>query len=248
MGGADDAADVLDFGEGGAADTGGFAVIEVGGAGRWEVDVAALPRGTAATVDNLGGVAHAFRLRLETGTSVAFIARATEGNVDPHVVLKGPARDTIATGRDQAILPMAAEEDSVVTFEAAGGTDYIFVVADKELEAVGHLVIDVVLFAEPLDIDLGWTDVGGRAVAEALREREPELAERLTQGAIVEGVEGYVSVGDVTGVPLRERAGINGLISNIAELRGILYEHYGEERHPAVGRAAAELFWAVRAP
>jgi hypothetical protein len=245
---ADDAADVLDVSPGGAADESGFPVIEVGGAGRYPIDVAALPPGVAASLDNLEGVVHAFELRLPEAGSVAFVARATSGDVDPHVVLKSTSNETLATGRDQSFLPMAEERDAVVTIEAESETDYVFVVADEELAHAGSMVVDVVVFSETLGIDLGWTHAGTRAITEMLREREPELAGLLSDGVVLEDMDGYVSVGDLTPLPLSERAGVNGLISNVNELRGLLYEEYSEERPDAVGRAAAELYWALRNP
>jgi hypothetical protein len=81
-----------------------------------------------------------------------------------------------------------------------------------------------------------------------LRAREPEVAELLADGVLIEGVDGYVSAGDLTPVPLSERNGVNGLIANVNELRGLLYEEYSEDRPEAVGRAAAELYWAMRNP
>ncbi len=245
---ADDAAEILDVREGGAADEAGFAVTEVGGAGRYTIDVRSLAPGASVTLPNLEGVAHAFELRLAEPASVAFIARVNDGDVDPHVVSKDSANETMAIGRDQSILPMASERDAVVTFEADAETSYVFVVADEDLDSDGVVTVDVVLFSEPLGVDLGWTHAGTRAVAEMLRQREPELAEHLAAGVVLEEVDGYVAVGDLTSLPLSERADVNALIADVNELRSILYEEYSEERPDAVGRAAAELYWVARAP
>jgi hypothetical protein len=245
---ADDAASVLDLSPGGAADTAGFPVIEVGGSGRFVVDVAPLPSGVSPSIENLGGVAHAFRMRLEAPASVAFIARGIDGDLDPHTIAKTAEGVSLAVGRDQAILPMAKERDAVVTFEAEGGQDYVFVVADMELAGTGRIAVDVVVLTDTLGLDLGWTDAAVRAVASELRSVDPDLSVHLQAGSIVEGLSGYVEVGDLTTVSLRDRAAVNGMIANVNDMRDTLYELYSEERPDAVGRAAAELYWAVRAP
>ncbi|MBW2462996.1 MAG: hypothetical protein JRH11_15190 [Deltaproteobacteria bacterium] len=245
---AEGAAKILDFGEGGAADVARFTVVEMGAAGRWTVDIAALPTGVSATVDNLGGVAHAFRLRLDTPAAVAFTARTVEGDVDAHVVLNGPDGETLAVGADQSVLPMAREQDSVVNFDAEAGADYIFVVADKQLAGAGRVVVDLVIFAESPGTNIGWTSPGPRGANQELRDLEPMLASFLADGVIVEDTDGHVLVGDRSSVPLRDRSSITGLVNRVNDYRDVIHHYYNEENPAAVGRALAELYWVARTP
>ncbi|RLB55795.1 MAG: hypothetical protein DRJ42_05190 [Deltaproteobacteria bacterium] len=245
---AEGAAKILDVGEGGAADAAGFTVVEMGGAGRWTVDIAALPAGVSATVDNLGGVAHAFRLRLDTPAAVAFTVRTVEGDVDAHVVLKGGDGETLAIGSDQAVLAMAREEDSVVNFDAEAGADYIFVVADQHLTGAGRVVVDLVIFEDSPGANVGWTSPGVLNVCQELRDREPLLASYLTDGVILEDTDGHVLVGDRSSVPLRDRSSITGLVNRVNDYRDVIHRHYNDEDRAAVGRALAQLYWVARTP
>jgi len=245
-----DAADVLDVGPGGAAD-GSFPVTEAVLDEYYEGSVEALPAGTEVTIDNLRGRMDVLRVWLEAGQTFAAVLVATSGDLDPNLLVKDPEKRTLVDARDQGLLPMVSERDSVVVLTAeVAGNHYLFV-SGEQLQSGGSYRVILVSLSEAAGVPLDVTDAGSRGLAQALREMEPELVTHESAGHVLELNDGTVVADYSTGdVPLAERAEINRFVAGVNSTRSELFRYFThggtDEDAARVGRICSSVWAAVR--
>lgn len=215
----------------GAADGTGVSVVDARLGDTLDLRVSAepgAPRHSMAVV----------RLRLAAGTRVAALMRRTEGGLNPYLLLKDEDKVTLAEGRDQGAVPTAAEADALLVAEVPhDGTYYLFA-AGTDLVSGGRFELRLrALPAAP--IRLGQTDAAIRILGQALRRLEPERARWVGAGVLRERPDAGIELGDPTGVPLSERAGLSGLIAELGRTRTELIAQYGRDGDAATDIAAA---------
>ncbi len=233
----------------GSADGFGFPVTELAlGESLEDQWVDALAAGADASREELERGLKVYRFHVEAGQPFAAIMRRTSGRFDPYLILKDPNGDTVATRRDQGILPMADEIDVVLTYTPTTSGAFILFASDIVLQSAGSFSLDLLPLPDlPVGVDLGRATPGMFVLTDALREDQQRLDEFEAAGAIIERSDGLLSSSDgiPDGLDLRSWAASRNLVSSINNTRFRLFEYCAGENvdAAAVGRSCAAL-WA----
>ncbi|MFN0250788.1 MAG: hypothetical protein ACKV2T_28195 [Kofleriaceae bacterium] len=223
----------IDPSAGGAADDGGFPVLDVEAGERMSFSIAVLPAG--AEIDDVDLAKHMIALRVHA--SVAIVAHRTSGDLDPYIIVKDPAKRTLAQSIDQVVAPALDARDAI----AVAPSGSIVLVSGEDLETGGDVRIDVVALPHARSLALEGTIA--RVTGAALREHELARADAVAKGYLVERADGTVEQVLAT-IPLAERAGLASLAADLGNTRDALAEGLA----PAAPRdALANLaaIWAI---
>ncbi|MBW2522762.1 MAG: hypothetical protein JRI23_01240 [Deltaproteobacteria bacterium] len=260
---ADGAADAL-VGDVASGKADGWTIDEARLGGSYRYQVAAKQGGDVTP-------AHAKILRFEATAGQAFAAvmRRTDATELDAALLLYAADGTADAQRvrsslyEQALVPMGVAQDAVIVYEAPTTKTYLLYASDRELAVSGAFQVDLVDLglapAEPTvvdawsDLDLSVTHAGLRAYSGLLRDREPEMVDYVTRGALEEGADGYLVAHEDNVDSLAERAELRQFVTVIDDTRARLFESYGEtvsSENPLlidrIGQAAGGVWSALR--
>lgn len=176
-----------------------------------------LPPGIEATLDNLETRMWGVEVQLEAGEGVGVWVRGITGDLDPELVVKGPSNETLGDSyRQSIVIPGGAEDDGAIVFTAPEAGRYFFLASPWAFASSGHFYMGTYpLSGSP--VDLAGNSPSTHAYADALRERESEVADELAAGTITEGDDGRLV--DERNGALADRARIGGLVDSINEMR-----------------------------
>lgn len=228
---------IIDVGGGGAADDGGFPVIDVEAGDRLTLGVSALPAG--ASVDQVDLSEHMIAVRVHGGAR-AVVVRTTFGALDPYAIVKNTAKETLAESNDQTLIPSASANDA---FVVVGSTDELVLISGEGLRSGGRFTLDVIaLPAGQLRASEGTV---ARVLGEDLREHEATRAQYLASGWIAERADGTLE--EVAAkIPLDQRAIVRGFVTQLVETRSTLFAELAPSAPDAVGTDLAAV-WAALA-
>jgi len=230
---------IIDVGAGGAADDGGFPVIDVDAGERLTLGVSALPPG--ASVDQVDLSEHVIAVRVHGGAR-AVVVRTTFGELDPYAIVKNTAKETLAESNDQTLAPSAAASDSLVVVTS---TDELVLISGEGLRSGGRFMLDVIaLPAGQLRASEGTVT---RVLGEDLREHEATRAQYAASGWVAERDDGTLE--EVAAmIPLDQRASVRRFVTQINETRATLFAELAPSAPEAVGRDLAAVWAALDEP
>ncbi len=170
------------------------------------------------------------RFQVPVGVTFAVVMRKQgDSALNPYLALYPPdSNEKVAVSDwDQALLPMAAEDDGVVVHTAERSGDFLAFAADLDLNADGSFQLDILqLDTEPVTLDLTVTDPGVRTINDLLRQDEAELLDYLVVGALSEGPDGFVVKHLEALGSLKERVALNGFTAHLNDLREQFYRAF----------------------
>jgi hypothetical protein len=228
---------IVDVGGGGAADDGGFPVIDVDAGDRLTLGVSALPAG--ASVEQVDLSEHMIAVRVHGGAR-ALVVRRTFGELDPYAIVKNTTKETLAESNDQTLAPSAGANDSLVVVTS---TDELVLISGEDLRSGGRFTLDVIaLPAGQLRTAEGTIT---RVIGDDLREHEATRAQYAASGWVTERTDGLLEEATAK-IPLDQRAAVRGFVTQINETRTTLFSELAPSAPAAVGSDLAAV-WAALA-
>lgn len=226
---------IIDVGSGGAADDGGFPVIDVDAGDRLTLGVSALPPG--ASVDQVDLREHMIAVRVHGGAR-AVVVRRTFGDLDPYAIVKNTSKETLAESNDQTLVPSAGANDALVVVSS---TDELVLISGEGLRSGGRFTLDVIaLPAGQLRANEGTV---ARVLGDDLREHEATRAQYIASGWIAERPDGLLE--EVAAqIPLDQRSAVRGFVTQLDETRTTLFAELAPSAPEAIGADLAAV-WAA---
>lgn len=155
----------------------------------------------------------------------AVMRRTDQGALDPWLALYVGGERVAVSDWDQAVVPMAAEDDAVIVYTPQEEGELFVVASDLDMKARGDFQLDLVALEAPAtEMAFHLTNPATRALTDVLRDREPQTLAYLEPGMVSEGADGLLISHPLEAPSLKERAALQGFVAAVNEERAQLFE------------------------